>query len=236
MPRPTTYLSFVLVFALFGWCSPPALAADQLADQTPLAQPAGLMWNRTGLPAVFPLQVKSRAGRDYVLTLIDNETGAEALAAYIEGGAFFNVLVPPGVYRVRFAAGRVWQDERELFGPGALTEHFELEAPLTFEIRNPGIKAGHIIDLSTAAPGQMAQAQTSERLLCQTVRSEDLRLPVGNEIELVFPSVETQRLIVSWRGQLRFPERRTKEVFRPPTHFEYRNLKRHRAVRSRLCG
>ncbi|GFE49045.1 hypothetical protein So717_07980 [Roseobacter cerasinus] len=170
------------------------------------------------------------------MTLIDCVTSAEALAAYVEGGAFFRVLVPPGHYRVRFAAGRAWQGDKDLFGPGALTEHFELEAPLTFEIRNPGIKVGHIIDLSTAALGQMAQAQTSELLVCQTVRSEILRLPVSGEIALAFPGVESQHLIQSWRGQLVFPERRRSKVFRPPIHFEYRNLKRHRAVRTRVYG
>ncbi|MCV3274150.1 hypothetical protein [Roseobacter sinensis] len=170
------------------------------------------------------------------MTLVDSATGAEALAAYVEGGAFFRVLVPPGMFRVHLAAGRVWQSEGDLFGPGALTEQFELVAPLTFEIRNPGIKAGHVIDLSTAAPGQMAQAGTSELLMCQTVRSEVLRLPVGDEIALVFPSVESQCPILTWRGQLVFPERRRSKVFRPPIHFAYRNLKRHRAVRSWVCG
>lgn len=73
--------------------------------------------------------------------------------------------------------------------------------------------------------------------MCQTVRSEDLRLTrIGNEIGLAFPQLETQRLILSWRGQLRFPVRRTNEAFGPPTHFEYRSLKRHREVRSRVCG
>jgi len=48
----------------------------------------GLMWNRTGLPAVFPLQVKTRPGQNYVLLLSDEQTDADALAAYITGGAF----------------------------------------------------------------------------------------------------------------------------------------------------
>lgn len=229
--------AFVFVmFCLLGHGTLPGLALAQRAHSVPKPPPIGLLWNRTGLPAVFPLQVKSQAGRDYVVTLIDSETDTAALAAYIQGGDFFRVLVPPGTYRVRFATGLVWQGEQALFGSGALTEHFELKAPLTFEIRNPGIKGGHIIDLSTAAPGQMAQAETSELLMCQTVRTEYLRLPVGNEIGLAFPQLETQRLILSWRGHLRFPERRTKEVFRPPIHFEYRDLKRHRAVRPRVCG
>lgn len=224
----------VAALVLLAWGSAPDATAAEASTPHPTSHPIGLMWNRTGLPPVFPLQVKSPVGRDYVLTLIDSATGAEALAAYVEGGAFFRVLVPPGRYRVRFAAGRVWRGDEELFGPGALTEHFELEAPLIFEIRNPGIKAGHIIDLSTAALGQVAQ--TSALLVCQTIRSEVLRLPVNDEIKLAFPSVGSQHLIQSWRGQLVFPERRRSKVFRPLIHFAYRGFRRHRAVRTRVCG
>lgn len=231
----TTFLS-VVAFAGLLWSPMPRVASAEDAAPHPASPSVGLMWNRTGLPVVFPLQVKSAAGRDYVLTLIDSATGAEALAAYMQGGAFFRVLVPPGRYRVRFAAGRVWRGDEALFGPGALTEQFELEAPLSFEIRNPGIKAGHIIDLSTAAPGQMAQAQTSALLVCQTMRSEALRLPVRGEIALAFPRVERQHLIQSWRGQLVFPERRRSKGVRPPIHFAYRGFRRHRAVRTRVCG
>ncbi|WP_299969301.1 hypothetical protein [uncultured Roseobacter sp.] len=112
------------------------------------------------------------------------------------------MLVPPGRFRVRFAARRVWGGDEKRFGPGALTERFELEAPLIFEVRDPGIKAGHIIDLSMAAIGQIAQ--TLALLVCQTNRSNVFRLPVGREIDLAFPNVESRHLIPSWRGQLVF--------------------------------
>lgn len=49
----------------------------------------GLMWNRTGLPAVFPLQVKTRPGQNYVLLLSDAQTNEDVLAAYISGVPFF---------------------------------------------------------------------------------------------------------------------------------------------------
>ena len=41
----------------------PAAAASGGGADTVATPPAGLMWNRTGLPAVFPLQVKTRRGR-----------------------------------------------------------------------------------------------------------------------------------------------------------------------------
>ena len=79
----------------------PAAAVSGGGADTVATPPAGLMWNRTGLPAVFPLQVKTPPGQDHVLTLIDADTGTDALAAYIKGGAFFKVLVPPGTYRFK---------------------------------------------------------------------------------------------------------------------------------------
>ena len=235
MPQLIRLFLSVVALELLSWGAVPGVAVAQETDQEAAPLIAGVMWNRTGLPAVFPLQVKSPIGRDYVLTLVDDETGVSALAAYINGGAFFRVLVPPGTFRVRFAAGTDWRGEEALFGPGALTETFELEAPLTFEIRNPGIKAGHVIDLSMTAPGQMAQGQTSELLVCQTIRSEVLRFPASGEISLALPSAESQHLIQSWRGQLVFPERRRSKRVRPPIHFAYRAFKRDGAVRTRVC-
>lgn len=138
--------------------------------------PAGLMWNRTSLPAVFPLQVKSPPGREYYLRLIDVETGAPALAAYFEGGAFFRVLVPPGTFRLIFAAGTGWRGEDDLFGPGEATQLFELRRPLTFETRGLDTKAGHIVRLIEGRPGEIVEAAVKGQVICQTFR---LSLPVS---------------------------------------------------------
>ncbi|MBC7163794.1 MAG: hypothetical protein H5U15_02180 [Roseovarius sp.] len=168
-----------LVGALFAalLCALPAVAPA--AESAPLPKPpVGLMWNRSGLPAVFPLVVKTAPGQDYVLTLIDIETDEAVLAAYIEGGAFFRVLVPPGTFRLRFATGLIWRGEEELFGPGDSTEVFELDPPLTFETRGLGTKAGHIIDLREHAPGRLAEGgriedfEHKDQFICQWFRSE----------------------------------------------------------------
>lgn len=107
----------------------------------------GLMWNKTGLPAVFPLQVKTKDVENYYVTLVDAETGAPALAAYIEGGRFFKVLVPPGEFDVHFASGKNWENEETLFGIVGTTK-FSLALPLKFTVVGTSIKAGHIIDLT----------------------------------------------------------------------------------------
>jgi hypothetical protein len=83
----------VLVLAL------PALSA--FAEE----RPQGLLWNRSGLPATIPLQIKTNAGVDYFLTLRDVERDRVVLAAYVWGGEFFQVLVPPGRFELVFASG-----------------------------------------------------------------------------------------------------------------------------------
>lgn len=164
----TACLTVSLAVLLLGGVAPLARATAG----TPAHAPAGLMWNRTDLPAVFPLQVKTPAGNDYMLTLIDADTGDAALAAYIRGGAFFKVLVPPGTFRLRFATGDVWQGEQALFGPGDRTRVFELREPLTFETRGLGVKAGHVVDLTLRVPGQRAAVTVKDQLICQSFRPQ----------------------------------------------------------------
>jgi hypothetical protein len=124
----------------------------------------GLMWNRSGLPAVFPLQVKTLAGQNYYVELTDAQSGAPAMAAFIEGGRFFKVLVPPGEFDVFFASGKTWEDEESLFGTDG-TDVFRLEKPLKFEVLGASVKAGHIIDL-TNMPSEIVVAGS---FICQRV-------------------------------------------------------------------
>lgn len=136
------------------WCVVPVGATEP--DQKP-----GLMWQRTGLPAVFPLIVKTNPGSDYFMTLHDPQSGDAQLAAFIKGGVFFRVLVPPGTFRVNFAAGAVWEGEEPLFGDE--TRQFQLEEDLTFKIANYATKSGHLIDLTSADGSPIIEA----RALCQ---------------------------------------------------------------------
>jgi hypothetical protein len=114
-------------------------AAGEAVDR-----PQGLLWNRSGLPATLPLQVRTDPGADYLLRLRDLGTGRAVLAAYIRGGQFFRVLVPPGRYQLLFASGTDWQGEAALFGPD--TKTFVLDPPLSFGA-TLSRKEGHVVDL-----------------------------------------------------------------------------------------
>lgn len=167
-----------------------------------LAAPAGaesrhgLLWNRTGLPATFPLQVQTAPGEDRSLLLIDAASGEAALAAFIEGGRFFRVLVPPGRYRVQLASG---------------AETLELPEPLSFEITGTGRKAGYRIDLRA---GPEAVEITSQGI-CQRLRLDpgSLGQPWGwlGE-EAPEPGQRAERFL---SGEERFPAPEYDVVARP---------------------
>ncbi len=146
----------------------PFVAVAQTATDPPAEPRVGLMWQHTGLPAVFPLQVKTRSGVSYYLLLKDADTDAPALAAFIKGGVFFKVLVPPGRFRVTVFSGVKWQNEIALFGKGALTTVLELPDPLIFEARGLATKAGHLIDLTQIVDGELAQLTLKPQYICQT--------------------------------------------------------------------
>ncbi|WP_299969299.1 hypothetical protein [uncultured Roseobacter sp.] len=75
--------TFISVVAIAGmlWSPTPRAASAEDAAPNPASPAVDLMWNRTGLAAIFLLLVKSPQRRDYVLTLIDRKTGAKALTA-----------------------------------------------------------------------------------------------------------------------------------------------------------
>ncbi|EKE45661.1 hypothetical protein OCGS_0278 [Oceaniovalibus guishaninsula JLT2003] len=142
-----------------------ALLVLLMAGAAMAAPDHGLMWNRSGLPATLPLQIRTDPGRDHYITLRDAATGDPALAAYIEGGRFFRVLVPPGTFVLDVASGTDWLDEDRLFGPR--TETMTFDEALTFGVTGIGTKRGHLIDLRGVSV--MAEAEMRDIGLCQWI-------------------------------------------------------------------
>lgn len=129
----------IAIFLALALC---LLPLEAMAEDRPRA---GLMWNRSGLPATFPLQVRTFPGKDYVLFLSDPETLEPAMAGYIRGGEHFRLLVPPGEWQLRFAFGQGWLGEQDLFGP--LTGWVETDAPLEFRITGLARRDGYLVTL-----------------------------------------------------------------------------------------
>lgn len=124
-------------------------------------RPQGLMWNRSGLPATLPLLIKTSAGADYFLNLRDVERDKVVLAAYVRGGEFFQVLVPPGRFRLLFASGEEWQGEAKLFRVN--THMFTLVQPLRFRSAMSQRK-GHMIDLTKSSGTTISDLVKCQRL------------------------------------------------------------------------
>lgn len=124
-------------------------------------RPQGLMWNRSGLPATLPLLIKTNAGADFFLNLRDVARDKVVLAAYVRGGEFFQVLVPPGRFELVFASGEVWHGEARLFG--VHTHLFKLDQPLRFRA-TMSQRRGHMIDLTQAGGTTISDLAKCQRL------------------------------------------------------------------------
>lgn len=133
---------------------------------------AGLLWNRSGLPATFPLIVKTLPGRDYLMLVTPPEGGDAVMAGYIRGGDFFRLLLPPGQWKLRFAHGTDWQGQDRLFGDD--TEWAEMAETLDFRVLGLNRRRAYVVNLVQQA-GRIVVADAQPRQECQLVwwSSED---------------------------------------------------------------
>lgn len=158
--------------ALLALCLVPALAPGATAVGAPSH---GLIENRTGLPLTLPLQIRTAPGRDAYLVLRNAGSGAVAVTAYVEGGRFFRLLMPPGSYTLHAALGREWQGPEALFGPA--TQIYDHPDALRFAVEGLGRKTGHLIDLRGLDRAAGIAAETLA--LCQVVLSPPHRPAPG---------------------------------------------------------
>ena len=140
-----------------------ALPVPALAEDRPRA---GLLWNRSGLPATFPLVVRSSQGTDHVLYVTDPEDRAPVMAGYIRGGEVFRLLLPPGEWRLRFASGRDWQGGDRLFGPA--TAWTEMQDNVDLKVLGIDRRRAYVITLDDG-DGATVIAEAREAAECQLV-------------------------------------------------------------------
>lgn len=164
-----------------------AMALPALAQDRPRA---GLMWNRSGLPATLPLVVKALPGQDYVVFLAPLDGGDPVMAGYIRGGTFFRLLVPPGTWHVRFAHGEEWKGDETLFGPA--TEWTDVDEPMTFGA-SVSRKHGYIIRLEER-DGRMQVASAGPLDLCQVLNTTFEIIELDEERETAIKRLTTSGL------------------------------------------
>ncbi len=172
-------------------------------------RPKGLMWNRSGLAATLPLQIKTNSGTDVFLQLREITSGEPVLAAYVRGGEFFRVLVPPGRFDLLFVTGTKWQGETAQFGSSS--NRIGLDPPLTFGA-TVSRKNGYLIDLR-----DLENISVRDLAICQS-------LTLDPELEPLLPRTPAENSSERFESKLSLL-----------LHDHYRFHPQRYEVRSRVC-
>lgn len=113
----------------------------------------GLLWNRTGREGEAPFEIKSSAGTNHILKLVDFTTGRDAIAVLVRGGQTLEISVPVGSYRMKWCSGSTWYGERHRFGPD---ESCSTTRDLFRFSNTDTYVEGHTVTLYRVADGNMS--------------------------------------------------------------------------------
>jgi hypothetical protein len=106
------------------------------------------------------LKIKTRTeNNNYYIKLIHRDTDREALSAFIRSGSTLSVQLPPGVYELKYAAGRNWYGLDCLFGTSASYGKLPQPIVLTQKSRPAGSQS---IELMPGQHGRLTTEIISE--------------------------------------------------------------------------
>jgi hypothetical protein len=109
--------------------------------------------NYTG--ATAPLKVRPGAsGGDYVMKVVDWNTGEFVAVYFIRRGETLSTELPPGSYKLKFASGVKWYGPKYLFGPA--TTYSQISDKILFVVSGDYAK-GRQIDLSPQEDGKLCK-------------------------------------------------------------------------------
>ena len=98
---------------------PPAERAESSQTQEahrPLPLPAsGEMFGEKP-DGVAPFKIETSGVGHYFVKLVDKATGRQVAAVFIRAGETVKMKMPVGAYEMRYATGKEWHGEKELFG------------------------------------------------------------------------------------------------------------------------
>jgi hypothetical protein len=91
--------------------------------------PHGVYWQYGTSSLTGSLTIKTSAGENYFVKLVDVRDDATKIELFIHGGTILGADVPLGTFKIKYASGLVWCGENELFGSDTVIE----EADKTFD-------------------------------------------------------------------------------------------------------
>lgn len=130
--------------------TPPAAPAFN-APIVPISQ--GIQGLFTSGYLVAPLSISTPHGNEkYFVKIVDAVTEAPAMTVFIYGGQTFELKVPLGQYKVKYATGENWYGESLLFGPSTSFN----EAETTFFFHDDGYQInGYSLELIKQINGNL---------------------------------------------------------------------------------
>ncbi len=116
----------------------------------------GIYGRYTELPRVAPLEIRTSPSFNYFVKLEDAANGNLVMSFFIRGGSTLEENVPFGSFILKYAIGKSWCGDRDLFGSNTYTE--KAGQILTFKpenTKNGYIAKGHKIELIPQQGGNL---------------------------------------------------------------------------------
>lgn len=102
--------------------------------------------------AIAPFSISTEPDLNYFVKLVDEETNVTVMTIFIRGGQSVETNVPLGTYEFRYACGKYWYGEEELFGPWTVY----MKADKKFDFYNDGSRImGHKVELIMHVDGNL---------------------------------------------------------------------------------
>ena len=174
--REWIYGALVLVFVVFIYLaidsfnqSPasgandvkPALSLHQLPvfNAPALATPPhGSIQRYHTLTALAPLEIKTSAGENYLIKLVEASSGRPVVELFVHGGHTIEIMMPLGNFTMKYAAGDTWYGRDYYFGPN--TSYSKASSVLNFNQDVSGY-SGYTVTLYRVANGNMQTQRLS---------------------------------------------------------------------------
>jgi len=102
--------------------------------------------------AIAPFGINTEPDINYFVKLVDETTNKTVMTIFVRGGQSVETKVPLGTYEFRYASGKHWYGEEELFGPWTVY----MKADNKLDFYNDGLRImGHKVELIKQIDGNL---------------------------------------------------------------------------------